>query len=266
MAIPLNKNDGSLLWMIFINADLEAHDLAKDFLDRMGLPNAEDGEFFSGTNVMRLYLPEGLSVSFVHRKVSSLAAAWSSLVPSRAVETARVYAARNIEDSQYLKPLYQEDLGPNCCVEIVPGIPRANVDRDGLSQIGKNLAARNIDFYLRHQEFIGVIGKDGEEAHVVTNRRAVRIKNTKMPAGDGNTELQDRIYGGLRAEFSAAHGSGDQARVRAVLNECAKIASARDSDPEKILYPYWRKSAPSTDRSKEILSSARNYERRLAIS
>lgn len=266
MAIPEYPNDRSLLSVIFINADEKAYDKAKDFLGRMGLPNAEDGEYFAGPNVTRLYLPEGLSVSFLHRNVNPLSAAWSYLVPSRAVESARVYAARNVRDSQYLQPLYQEDLSPNCCVEIVAGLPRAKVGRDGLAGIGKSLAGKNIDFYLRQEEFIGVIEKDGEQEHLVTNRRAVRIKNGKMPAGDGNTDLQDRIYGGLRAEFSAAHGSGQQSRVRAVLDECAKIASCPDNDPDKILYPYWRRSGFGTERAQEIRSSANNYERRLAAS
>ncbi len=264
MAVPEYPNDRSLLSVIFINADEKAHDQAKDFLARMGLPNAEDGEYFSGPNVTRLYLPEGLSVSFLHRNVNPLAAAWSYLVPSRAVESARVYAARNVRDSEYLQPLYQEELSANCCLEIVAGLPRANVGRAGLAEMGKSLAAKNIDFYVRQEEFIGVIEKDGEQGHVVTNRRAVRIKNGNKPAGDGDTALQDKIYGGLRAEFSAAHGSGDASRVRAVLRECSKIASCRDDDPNKILYPYWTKSGFGTERAKEIRSSANNYERRLS--
>jgi hypothetical protein len=266
MSVPEYPNDRSLLSVIFINADEKAYYRAKDFLARMGLPNAEDGEYFSGPNVTRLYLPEGLSVSFLHRNVNPLAALWSYMVPSRAVESARVYAARNIEDSEYLKPLYQEELSPNCCVEIVAGIPRARVGRDGLSAIGKSLASRNIDFYLRQEEFIGLIRKDGEEGRVVTNRRAVRIKKGDRPAGDGNTALQDKIYGGLRAEFMAAHSSGSAGQLRKVLQECAKIATAPDNDPNKILHPYWRKPSYGTERAQEIKSTAYNYERRLAAS
>lgn len=266
MAVPQYPNDRSLLSVIFINADEKAYDGAKDFLARMSLPNAEDGEYFAGPNVTRLYLPEGLSVSFLHRNVNPLAAAWSYFVPARAVESARVYAARTVRDSEYLQPLYQQDLSPNCCVEIVAGVPRAKVGRDGLAGIGKSLAAKNIDFYLRQEEFIGVIEKDGQQEHVVTNRRAVRIKNGNRPAGDGDTALQDRIYGGLRAEFSAAHDSGDAGRIRVVLEECSKIASCRDDDPHKILYPYWRQAGFGTERAKEIRSSANNYERRLAAS
>ena len=187
MSVPKDPNDLSLESMIFINADGEAYRLAKDFLGRMGLPNADDGEYFLGPNVTRLYLPQGLSVSFLHRNVNLLRAAWSHLIPSHAVETAPVFAARKVQDSEYLQPLYQEDLGANCCVEIVAGVPRAEVDRNGLVQMGKSLAAKNIDFYYREKEFIGLIGKDGEEGRVITNRRAVRIKNASRPAGDAAT-------------------------------------------------------------------------------
>ena len=266
MSIPEYPNDRSLLSLIFINADEKAYDRAKDFLGRMGLPNADDGEYFAGPNVTRLYLPEGLSVSFLHRNVNPLAALWSYAVPSRAVESARVYAARKVEDSEYLQPLYQEDLSPNCCVEIVAGLPRAKVGREGLAEIGKSLSSKNIDFYLRQEEFIGVIRKDGEEGRVVTNRRAVRIKKSNVSAGDGDTSLQDKIYGSLRAEFAAAHNSGSAERVQSVLQECAKIAESPDNDPNKILYPYWRKPSYGTERAQEIRSTANNYERRLAAS
>jgi hypothetical protein len=266
MSAPEYPNDRSLLSMIFINADEKAYVGAKDFMKRWGLPNAEDGEYFSGSNVTRLYLPQGLSISFLHRNVNPLAALWSYMVPSRAVESARVYAARMIEDSEYLKPLYQEDLSPNCCVEIVPGTPRARVGRDGLAAIGKSLSSKNIDFYVRQEEFIGLIHNDGEEGHVVTNRRAVRIKKSNQSAGDGDTSLQDKIYGSLRAEFAAAHNSGNACHVRKVLQECAKIAACPDGDPNKILYPYWRKSSYGTERAQEIRSTANNYERRLAAS
>lgn len=266
MSVPEQPNDRSLLSVIFINADEKAHDGAKDFLGRMGLPNAEDGEYFAGHNVTRLYLPEGLSVSFLHRNVNPLAAIWSHVVPSRAVESARVYAARKLKDSEVLQPLYQEDLSANCCVEIVAGTPRANVGRNGLSEIGNSLAARNIDFYMRQEEFVGLVRHKGEEAPVVTNRRAIRLKKSNMTAGDENVSLQDKVYGGLRAEFRAAHESGSADRIQSILKECARIAACPDSDPHKILHPYWSASNLRTERSLQIRSSANNYERRLAAS
>ena len=264
MGVPEYPNDRSLLSIIFINADEKAYEGAKDFLGRMGLPNAEDGEYFWGPNVTRLYLPEGLSVSFLHRNVNPLAALWSRVVPSRAVESARVWAGRTLKDPEVLQPLYQEDLSPNCCVEIVPGTPRAHTDREDLKRMGVSLAERNIDFYARNVEFIGVVSKDGEKIQLVTNRRAVRPLKSNKPSGSENIGLQEKVYGGLRAEFAAAHDSGSAERIQNVLKECALIAAAPDNDPNKVLHPYWQRSFAGTERSSQIASSARNYQRRLS--
>jgi hypothetical protein len=267
MSIPEYPNDRSLLSMIFINADEKAYDGAKDFLERMGLPNAEEDEYFLGPNVARLYLPEGLSVSFLHRNVNPLAALWSKLVPSQAVESARVYAARKIRDSQIIQPLYQKDLSPNCCVEIVPGIPRVSVERNGLALIGRSLASRNIDFYIRQEEFVGVLAnKDGGKTHLVTNRRAVRLMKSNTFVGDDNVVEQEKIYGGLQAEFRAAHDSGSAHRIRKVLKECSVIANAPDGDPNKILHPYWKRSEGGSERHRLIRYTAEQYEQRLAVS
>lgn len=258
MAVPEFPNDRSLLSMINIYAGEKAHDGAKDFLARMGLPNAEEGEFFLGPNVARLYLPEGLSVSFVFRNVNVLAAAWSWALPSRAVEPARVYAARKIVDPEILQPLYQEDLCEKCCVEIVPGIPRAKITNKDTLEITASLASRKIDFYNAEGEFVGIIRDDnGHEQRLVTNRRAVRImKGHVLNAGEAG--LQDALFGSLRHEFKSAHDSGSAHILQKFLAHC--------KDPELPLFPYWSKMQPVSPRTKDIADTAQNYAMKLAAS
>jgi len=259
VALPDNPNDRSLLSIINIFADEKAYDGAKDFLCRMALPNPEENEFFLGPNVARIYLSEGLSVSFVFRKVNILAAAWSKLFPSHAVEPARIYAARKVKDDEILQPLYQEDLGPNCCVEIVPGLPRAKIAEREIHEIGERLSERKIDFYNRSAEFIGVVQTaDGAERFLVTNRRALRVMPGFVQAAMEGSTWQDAHWGKLSAEFKAALGSGSADNVQRVMKEC--------KDPSLSLVAYWRKTDAGTERAKSIVTSATNYERRLAAS
>ncbi len=265
MAEPVDPNDGSLLSFIFINADDAAYETAKDMLDLMRLPNADEGEFFSGPNVDRLYLnTRGLVVSFVYRR-PTLGGMLTGLFKKGRHITAPVFDARTVVDDRILQPLYQVDLSPQCCMEIIPGVYQDGIKPQHLADLSQELKARKVQFYNPQQEFIGVIHtpQDEEDLVVVANRRVIKTMPKAQEIGSGSAARQERIYGDLHGELQHAFGMATEASVGKVLHECTKIESLRKDDPARILNCHWMEAGVQSARRQQIQKAACNLHRRL---
>jgi hypothetical protein len=267
MAKPEYPNDRSLLSSIFICADEEAYERARDLLPMFSLKPAEEGEYFSGPNVDRLYLnTHGLCLSFVYRRPNPLRQAFAGITQSDFV-TAPVFEARKLIDDRILQPLLQIDLSPNCCLEIVPGVERVGVGRGDLYAMAKNLRSDGINFYSRAPEFVGLIRDktEPEPRQLIINRRAVK---TFAPVVASDTErsalFQQSVYGGLRDEFLTAFAKASAGAMAAVMEECVTIAALSPSDEAKILHAHWKEAAPATERRRAIRDAANAYQSRLA--
>lgn len=266
MAEPVNPNDGSLLSSIFINADDAAYEGAQEMLDLMCLPNADEGEFFSGPNVDRLYLnTRGLVVSFVYRRPTFGGMVASLLGKGRHI-TAPVFDARNVVDDRILQPLYQVDLSPQCCMEIIPGVYQDGIKPQHLADLSQELKTRKVQFYNPQQEFVGVIHtpQDEEDLVVVANRRVIKTMPKAQEIGSGSAARQERIYGELQGGLQNAFEAATEASVGKVLRECAKIESLSKSDPARILNCHWMEAGVQSARRQQIQKAACNFHRRLA--
>ncbi|PZO87202.1 MAG: hypothetical protein DI626_04620 [Micavibrio aeruginosavorus] len=266
MAEPADPNDGSLLSSIFINADDAAYENAREMLGLMNLPNAAEGEFFSGPNVDRLYLnTAGLVVSFVYRR-PTLRGMLTGLFKKDRHITAPVFDARTVVDDRILQPLYQVDLSEQCCLEIIPGIYQDGVKPQHLADLSQELKARKVKFYNPQQEFVGIVraAQDDESLVVVANRRVIKPIDKVQNAGSGCAERQERVYGTLHGEFQHAFATGAEASVSDVFCECAKIESLPKKDPARILNCHWMEAAMQSPRRQEIQKAACNLHRRLS--
>ncbi len=263
MAVPENPNDGSLLSSIFICADEEAHDRAVDMLDFLQLPNPEEHEHFSGPNVDRIYLnTQGIVLSFVYRR-PTFTSLVSSFLGLKKTANAPVFDARTVVDERILQPLYQLDLSPQCCLEVVPGIYRGEAEPKDLREITKELKAKKIHFYDPQREFVGAVRTpdDEQDILVVANRRAVRV----LPGGEGSGEarLQDKTYGPLREQFYDAFNSGRGCDVAKAFQECAKIVALPRTDNARVLNAHWQDEGVSSHRTREIRKAANYFQQRL---
>jgi hypothetical protein len=265
MAIPADPNDLSLLSSVFISADEEAYERARDVLEPLGLPNPEDGEFFSGMNADRIHLTaNGIVMSFVYRR-PTLGGMISNLFGRAAKPAAPVFEARTVVDDQILQPLFQLDLSPRCCLEIVPGVDHVGADTDTVRSIAQELKTKKIRLDEK-REFVGVVRTPDHEEDliVVANRRAIQV--VANDAGSGDAGRQEKIYGALREQMQEAFKASSGAAMSKVMMECAKIVSLNASDPNRILNPYWKNASPDTERGRAIQQAARNYHRRLTQS
>ncbi len=257
--VPDGVNDGSLLSAIFIDADWEAYNAAKSFLEMAGLPNPQEREFQRAYNVHRMYMPQGFSISFLCRRVSSLP--W--LLSLGKKEISPVFDGRKVIHENVLQPLLQVDLSPNCCLEIVPGCPRLPTGYDDREKMRRRLAQDKVDFFSMQPEFLGSIkNPDGDTLPVITNRRAVRMMKGYEP---GTAVVQDKVFGNLRDAFSDSFQSGSADKMRKLFSECRENALLEASKPEKILFTHWKEAVKRspTERQQEILYAAVMYERRL---
>lgn len=263
MAGPVDPNDRSLLSSIFISADTQAYEQARDLWAMTGLPEPEDGEYFSGTNADRVYLNDhGLCFSFVYRRANFL----GGLLGSKRHLTAPVFEARRLRDDRILQPLFQMDLGHNCCFEIVPGVEKVGAQKDMVRSLARELKGDNIHFYAPEPEYVGHLRLPGGGEHVnlIVNRRSIKPISadalvTELPADS----LQETIYGGLRASFAEAFERGSTVNIGKIMTECAKIAALPSGDTDKILHTHWTGDGPVTYRRTQIAEAARNYAMRL---
>lgn len=261
MAQPKNPNDGTLLSSVFICADEQAYEKAGEVLETLGLPNPEDHEHFSGPNVDRIYLDaQGIVLSFVYRH-PTLTSLFSKLIGRDRPLSAPVFDARTVVDERILQPLYQIDLSPECCLEVVPGVHSVGVEQDKLRSISRELKAKNVHFYNPQREFVGVIKtpEDQDDLLVVSNRRALSV--TSQPQATGQAVGQDRVYGTLREQMAEAFGSASAARK--MMDECAKIVALREDDPARVLNPHWRDTSIDSYRRRTIREASHYYHRRI---
>lgn len=263
MVLPFDPNDRTLLSSVFISADEDAYRQAKDVLDILRLPNPEEGEFFSGANADRIYLnTHGLIFSFVYRR-PTLGGVLSSLFGRLSTPASPVFHARTIVDERILQPLYQVDLSPRCCLEIIPGVEHVGTDLETVKSIAQELKEKKIKFDPQ-REFVGVVRTpdDEEDLVVVTNRRAIRTADAD--AGSGDAGRQDKTYRSLREQmhsaFTAANGTG----VENAMAECARIVALNTQDPARILNPHWKSPGIDSERSHSIRKAAKNFHQRLS--
>lgn len=265
MAFPADPNDRSLLSSIFISSDEMAHDKARDVLQRFGIPDPQEHEYFSGNNADRLYLnKQGLVISFTYRR-PTLGGMISSLFGRKAAVAAPVFEARTVVDERILQPLYQEDLSPLCCLEINPGILQIGAEPENVKQLVKDLKQSRVNFYDPKQEFVGLIRtpSDEEDLLVVSNRRAIKTLSAD-DAGSGEALIQDRTFGSLREQMQEAFQSATVTAMGKAMAECAKIVALRADDSARILNPHWKDdTGPDSERRRAIRESAFQLHRRL---
>ncbi|MFA5593158.1 MAG: hypothetical protein WC989_07575 [Micavibrio sp.] len=260
------EQDGGLLWDVFLSADEDGAKGVKDFLKLAGLPNPQEGQYFTGPNVNRIYSSKhGVSVSILHRNISPVEWLKSKLLGAEPSQVAPVYAARKIAHGNIVKPLFQADISKNCSVEIVGGLRRAQVTEKDLGAMRKTLAQDKVDFYYRNLEFLGEVStRDGEKHKVVTNRRAVRPMKSYNMAAQGSFGVQDEIYRPLCEQFAEAFKEASGAKMAQAMKECALITALPDKDPAKILHAHWTHPGLQTERRICIATAAKKYEQVLA--
>lgn len=262
MAIPADPNDRSLLSGVFIGADDEAYARASDLWSMTGLPQPQDGDFYSTQNADRVYMNNyGLCFSFVYRRPNILTSLAAGLFGMSGAIAAPVFEARKLVDDRILQPLAQVELGPNCCFEIVPGVESVGADKDTVKTLARSLKADKIHFYDPAPEYVGRVRQPdgGEDFHLIVNRRSVKPMSAEALDTGSDTKRQDSVYGGLREQFGDAFAQASGAAFSDALQECARIASLSNNDSHKILHDHWNGVGPQTFRRAQIAESAKNY-------
>lgn len=252
------------LWhSIFIGADSAAVEAAEEILKLMDLPEPVQGAFFPAFNSTRVFMPQGIVISFIYDTSNIIDHAAKKLGLIKQVSP--IFAAAAYQGEELNQPIVSEQISRKCRMEITAGVAGITTGADAyVKEFTKILKAKGLKVLSEQPEIIGVIPDAGDENPlvVIRNRRAVGLKAEELPKDQA--PRQTRIFGPLGEQFREAIKSHNPLLMKIALEDCERIVALPKGDPNRILVPYWLEDEPTpTVRLQDIQGAGLLYRQQL---